>query len=505
MRKQKSSEYRGFRTAGIRLNEDVLPDVEEHRTDRVLRSLYAIHAFDKAHLVMLAEEQLIPRQDAVAMLRVLRETEKEGIEKVRAANGGGMHSGEQLLIRRLGEEVGGRIHLGRSSGDFSAVSRCITQRDNLLNVMSGLNSLRDLVLTMARDHVETVMPGYTFGQHAQPITLGHQLIAWGAVLERNFERALQTYRRVNVSPAGTAIMTGSDFPLNRQRTSDLLGFDRPNPNAFDAIKSNDVSLEVFCTLAILNNDLGRWADDFVLWSTSEFNMIDIPDRFCGSSSIMMQKKNPYGPQYVKGMASLSVGALMVAFHAEKGPTGMPALERQYSGELLSRVFENTVRDLGWWKQLLPEIRWNTKLMRARAGEYWAQATDIAGALVRDKGLPWRTAHQIVGILVRYGYERGFGPAGVTTSLLDEAAVEYMGEPVGLSETSLRRALDPEHFVRSRTLLGGPAPEEALRRIADFRASLLRDEDSLRTARKRVDDSSAKLEAAIDALLKDEKT
>ena len=118
MRKQKSSEYHGFRTAGIRLSEDVLPDVEEHRSDRVLGTLYAVHHFDKAHLVMLAEEGLIPRKDAAAMLRVLRESEREGTEKVRLRVGGGNHSGEQLLIRQLGEDVGGRIHLGRSSGNL---------------------------------------------------------------------------------------------------------------------------------------------------------------------------------------------------------------------------------------------------------------------------------------------------------------------------------------------------------------------------------------------------
>lgn len=500
MPKQKSSEYRGFRTAGIRLREEVLPDVEEHRSDRVLKTLYAVHAFDKAHLVMLAEENLIPRADAAAMLRVLRESEQEGTEKVRLRVGGGNHSGEQMLIRRLGEEVGGRIHLGRSSGDLAGISRRIPQRDHLLRVLDEVNALRDVVLTTARGHVETIMPGYTFGQHAQPITLGHYLIGSAAVLERDFERGLALYRRTNQSPAGAAIMTGSDFPLSRHRTSDLLGFDRPIRNTFDAIQSGDVTLDAFCFLAVLNNSLGRWADDVVLWASAEFGIVDIPDRFCGTSSIMMQKKNPYGPQYVKGIASLSLGALVVGFHVDKGPTGWPALERQYAGEMLWRLFEDTARDLAWWRQLLPEVRWDTALMRRRAGEFWAQATDIAGALVRHKGLPWRTAHQIVGILVRRGEERGFGPNDVTPALLDEASVEYMGAPVGLSEAHLREALDPEHFVRTRTLYGGPAPEEALRQIEEFRAALRRDAEELASARRRVEEARAELEAAVDALL-----
>jgi argininosuccinate lyase len=200
------------------------------------------------------------------------------------------------------------------------------------------------------------------------------------------------------------------------------------------------------------------------------------------------------------MSSLSLGALVVGFHVDKGPTGVPALERQYAGELLWRVFDDTVRDLKWWRQLMPEIRWNTALMRRRAGEFWAQATDIAGALVRDKNLPWRTAHQIVGILVRYGYERGFGPAAVTPALLDEAAVEYMGQPVHLSEESLRRALDPERFITSRTLYGGPAPEEARRQIDEYRARLARDDGEIGAARRHLDEARAKLETAVDAVL-----
>jgi len=500
MLKQESAKYRGFRTPGVRLTEELVPDAVSHRTDRVLTSLYAIHQFDKAHLVMLAEEGLIPRQDAVAMLRVLRETEREGIDKARLEAGGGMHSAEQLLIRRLTEEVGGRIHLGRSSGDLGAIAVHIPQRDKMLGVMAELNKVRAVVIAQAEAHVETVMPGYTHGQHAQPITLGHYLAAWAAVLERDFERAAQAYRRINVSPAGAAIMTGSNFAVNRQRTAALLGFDGPAPNTLDVILSHDTLLDSFCVLAILNADLGRWAEDLMLWSASEFAMVDVPDRFCGTSSIMMQKKNPYAPQYMKGLGAASLGGLVTAFQVEKGPTGTPILDREYSTDVLWRLYDDTVRDLKWMHNMVPALQWNTALMRERAGQYWAQATDIAGALVREQGLPWRTAHQIVGILVRFGHERGFGPADVTPELIDEAAIVYMGSPVALSREALRKAIDPENFVRERPIFGGPAPEEVRRRLADFRAALARDDRTYEEMQRRVDGARQQLEAAIDALL-----
>jgi argininosuccinate lyase len=344
------------------------------------------------------------------------------------------------------------------------------------------------------------MPGYTHGQHAQPITLGHQLASWAAVLERDFERALQAYRRINESPAGAAIMTGSNFAVNRQRTSELLGYDRPARNTFDAIQTHDTLLDAFCVLAILNTDLARWADDLMTWSANEFAVVDVPDRFCGTSSIMMQKKNPYAPQYVKGLGAASIGALVTAFTVERGPTGLPILDRQYSTEALWRIFDDTVRDLKWWRELLPELQWNTALLEERAGQHWAQATDVAGALVRDKGLPWRSAHQIVGILVRHSYEQGFAPRETTTARLDEAAIEYQGEPVGLSEESLHQALDPRSFVTSRTLYGGPAPDEVRAQVVEFRANLERDEAERQTAQQRVEAGLARLESAIDELL-----
>lgn len=500
MRKQPSGEYRGFRRAGIRLTEEPLPNLVAHRSDEGMEILPAVHAFDKAHLTMLAEEELIPRDAAIAMLRTLRETEADDFLKARREAGGGMHSAEFLLIQRHGEEVGGHLHLGRSSGDLGAVSARIVQRDGLLDAMEELCGLREALLGVAGEHAETVMPGYLQGQHAQPVTLGHVLAGWAAVLERDFERAAQAYARINVSPAGAAIGTGSGFPLNRERTAELLGFDRPAPNAHDAIMSHDTLLDSFCVLAVLNAGLARWADDLLLWDSTEVGIVDIPDRFCGTSSILMQTKNPYAPQLIKGLGAASAGGLVTALMVEKSPTGLPVLDRQYSYAALWRAQRDTLRDLRWWRELLPALRWDTDRMEELAGAHWAQATEIADALVRERGLPFRSAHQIVGILVRHAGERGFSPAETTTERLDEAAIEYHGEPAGLGEEALRAALDPRHFVESRTLYGGPAPAQVRERLADFRAALERDESHHRELREHRDAAAAKLEAAIDALL-----
>jgi len=501
MKKQKQEEYAGFRIAGIRLTEELLPDIVHGSSEHELPQLYAYHMFDKAHLVMMAEENIISQKDAALMLAGLREMEEEGIEKVRLELGGGMYSAEKYLIRKLSEEIGGKIHLARSSGDLTKVGDKIKQRDRLLDIMKAINEFRDALLKVAAKHVDTVMPGYTHGQHAQPITLGHQLLAWLVVLSRDFERFKSAFHMMNLSPAGAAIMTGSNFPVNRHRTAELLGFEKPCDNTLDAVHSHDDMLEVFSVTAILHANIARWTDDIIIWTSSEFGMLDIPDRFCTTSSILMQKKNAIALEHIKGAANNTIGGLVTAFLGEKGSTGLSIVSRNYYTRLeLFRAFDNVIRNLKWLIMLVPALKANRELMKQRAGTFWAQATDVAGALVRDKYLSWRTAHQIVGILVRLSYERGIEPYDVNTKLLDEAAVEYMGKPIGLSEESLRKALDPVEFIKGRTLYGGPAPEESQKRITEFAAILKRDKEAVTDIHKRLKEASERLESAVDAII-----
>jgi argininosuccinate lyase len=499
-RKQNSAQYRGFRTAGIRLSEELLPHLVSHRTERLADILWAVHEFDKAHLVILTEQNFIPRADGIAMLKELRAMETEGFDKVRSSVQGGVHSGEQYMIRRLGEDVGGRMHLARSSGDLDEVGRRMAVRRHMIDLMTLLLPLRRTLLRRAAEHSETIMPGYTQGQHAQPTTLGHWLSMWALVMERNFERLKALYPKVNVSPAGAAILTGSDFPIDRERMARLLGFDGAIAHTMDAIMSHDVDLEIASVLAILGSDFGRLGEDLMLFTSSEFAMFDVPDRFCGTSSIMMQKKNPYAPQEMKALAAEAVGGAMTAFYVEKDATGVAILERRRTERAFWSVFamaQQRVRDAD---EIIAALIVDKARMVALASAHWGQAADLAGMLVREKGLPWRSAHQIVGILVRHSFERGFGPHETTPELLDEAAIEYMDEPVGLSQAALRAAIDPAACVARRTLLGGPAPQSARRELDIFSARLEGDQTYLDDIRRRVEDGQLHLETAIDALV-----
>jgi len=491
------AEYAGPRAPGIRMNDPLMPGLTTQYGPAEDALLDAYHLFDKAHLVMLGEEELIPRQDASAMLGALRDLEAEGISAARNEVGGGMHSGEQYLIRRLGYDIGGRIHLGRSTGDFGAVARHLRERARLLELIEGSVALRAAVLTLADQHLNTVMPGQTGSQPAQPVTLAHQLLHWSATLHRQALRAAEAYARVNQSPAGAAILTGSSFAMNRHRTAELMGFDGVIPNTFDAIQGHDDELETIAVGVSMNVSLARWANDLNFWSTAEAGYVRIPDAFCGTSSIMAQKRNPAILPAIRNAASEALGAYATTSAALITTTG------EFGGDGgvgLHRTFDAAVRGMNWLAQLLPALEVNADRMLEAAGSHWAQATDVAAALVTEQDLPWRVAHQVAAIVVRLAEERVIHPLDVTSELLDEAAIAYMDRPVGLSAAALADALDPTHFVAARTLLGGPAPSEAARQLAEHRSEL---DDLARDVGDRqaaVGAAGTSLEIAIDALV-----
>ena len=502
MLKQKSSEYRGFRNAGIRLTEEMAPQLAQLYGSRIPILMPALHAFDKAHIVMLVEERLMTQDCGAKLLQGLRKLEAEGVTETRMKVGGGLHSGEQYLIRLLGEDLGGRMHVARSSGDLSSVSMNITQRGKLLALMRAVNTLRRVLVSLARSHTGTILPGYSFGQQAQPMTLAHLWLSWAATLARDFERLHGAYGRINRSAAGAAIMVGSEFPLNRRRTAELLGFDAVHENCADAILelTNDDSLEVPAVVAVLYHSLAKWADDLIQWSTEEYRFVAIPDRYCNTSSIMMQKKNVIGPAEVKGASAEALGGFVVAYHGLKGTTGMPVNERYTACEMLWKVADSAVRDLGWFCDLLPVLVINKAHMREQSWRNWATVTDLAGALVSRHDLPWRTAHQIIAIMVRLCEERRLGPADVTPALINEAAMLYHEMPLSVEQQLIDDALSPERFIAARTLQGGPAKEESLRQANLFESGLAADEGIVSGIDTRLADAARKLEAAVDRII-----
>lgn len=501
MKKPKDSEYKGYRSAGIRLKEEILSDIDTGSSRNEPHHIYACHMFDKAHIVMLAEENLIPLKHAAQMLECFRKIKSEELLDTLIGVGGGIHSGEQYLVRKLSHEIGGKIHLGRSSGDLDKVALKITIRNKILTIIDALNSFRKILLTVAKQNVDTIMPGYTHGQPAQPLTFGHQLLYWATALSRDFDRLKSVFHRVNSSPAGAGILTGSNFSLNRNRTSDLLGFDNPCENTIDAVHCPDDILETFSVIGILHTNLSRWADDIIFLSTPEIGMLDIPDRLCSISSMLPQKKNPVALEHIRGSAANTLGGLITAFHGESGQTGLGIYSRyHYSKPSIDRALNYVARDIKWMAAIISDIKVNKDLMKKKAGAFWATASDLASALVKYKDLPWRTAHQIVCIFVRLSLEKGISRSEVDSALLDEAAIEYTGNAIGLEENILKKFLDPVETVKLKNLYGGPAADECLRSIKRMMETLNMDVSYAMNIRNKIIGASYNLEKAIDNII-----
>lgn len=478
--------YSGYRRPGIRLSEPLDPLLAEGRTPSAGPALIAqaLHRFDKAHTVMLAERGIIPRDGAAAILRALRAMEGDGVEKVRAEVGGGIHSGETYLIRQLGMEVGGLIHAGRSSWDLTRVSHRIALRHLLLEVMEALLQYRAALLQKAAEHLDTVMPYYTHGQQGQPTTFAHHLHAFVCAAERDFQRLDRAFAIVNISPAGSAAGTASRFPTDRERVAELLGFERVSTNTRDSSYNADHLWETAAALGIVAGSLGFLADELILWMGNEFGLVRLADRYCNTSSIMTQKRNPTAAEQVQAVRARLTGRVLTSYTAPE----------------LMEAAEQVVRALRLCAGMVETLIVNRELMRERTARSWAQASDLATVLVQEKGLSWRMAHQTVGIMVRLAEEEGVQPHEATPELLDRAALLFLGRPLGLDAATFARALDPVLAVQQRQVTGSPGPQEMARQVAASQQLLQEDEEQLRQRRQRLAEADGKLERAVDAII-----
>lgn len=480
-----------YHRCGIgRLMEDHLPfDTYQ----RAIPDFAGYHLCDKCHAVMCIEEGIIPREAGIQLLKGLRAMEAEGIDAARRKAGGVGHSGEAYLIQKLGWDVGGYINVGRSSHDLMWTQHRVLQRDALLDVMDGVNDLRETLLDLSEKHVESIMPEYTALQHARPMSLGFFLVSFVKMLERDFDRLELCYKHTNISPIGIAEGTGSDFPLNPQRTAELGGFDEVFDNACDMWEAYDSRAEAFAVLGTIGDVLGRIGTHLMRWCTYEFGTAELADRYCGTSSIMSQKKNPGASALVnagitaRNMSLLDEGRRLEAGGGDDG--------------YFEQAVRNIMNGLRYARGILETTKFNTDRMRELCDHGFMCNADLCRILVQEKGLPWRTAHQITAIMTRKTRERGWEMADVTSEFLDECAQEYVdyGSPLNLSQEKIREAFNPENSLNSLRSPGAAAPERVMEQIDKSREELKRDRASAKEKRDRLKAAADKLERAIDAL------
>lgn len=463
----------------------------------------AFHAIDKAHLLTLHKAGFLSIDEAAKIFIIFREIEREGKVKearLHTSEPALLHTGEAILTERLGHEIGGRIHLGRSSGDLNAGSYILTLRDKTIRVMDALMELRKVILHHAEKYVNTIMPSYTHMQQAQPTTLGHYYSYWTYALQRDFDRLLEFYNRLNNSVMGAAIIVGSEFGLDREYEAKLLGFDGVRINTIDAVWGRDINIESFTAILPLSSNIGRMCQDIEIWTSAEFGFMQVDDCHAGTSSIMPQKKNPFGPEFVKGNVAVITGGLISSVMTWKDFSTGPVMEWIRTDEDTWRLYDEFTDVLLLTAEIEERMHFNEDEMQRKSNLMWTTATDLAGMMVKKLNLPWRTAHQITAIAIRMAMDKGITPETITAKDINDAAAEYDGSHLEISTEWVREALDPVSSVRDHDMLGGPAPSRVL---ADLEGPKKRFEEDIKTLEKikeRIQEGTAFMEAEIDRVL-----
>lgn len=410
---------------------------------------------DIAHLLMLEKQEIIDREAAVAVMKALLAMVDEGLpESVYDDRYEDIHAGiEANLIDSVGMDFGGRLHMGRSRNDEVATCIRLSLRREMLSRMSEINSLRQVLLDLASVHTQSVMPGFTHLQHAQPTTLAHYMLSYEQAFSRDFDRFRDTYARVNLCPLGAAAFASTGYPIDREYTADLLGFDGLVKNSMDAVSARDFALEVISDCTIIMSTVSRLCEELVVWSSGFVKFVDLNDTYCSTSSIMPQKKNPDTAEIMRGKAGTVTGALTAALMIVKG---LPMSYNRDLQELTPHLW-TAVSETGICIRLLAGMVetavFNVERMRSEADSGFATATELADVMVRDYGLPFRFAHGIVGRAVRNGR--------LDLETLEAAAEEMGGISLiecGLTEESVLHALDVDFSITVRAATGGPAPE-----------------------------------------------
>jgi argininosuccinate lyase len=366
---------------------------------------------------------------------------------------------ESRLTELIGSS-GKKLHTGRSRNDQVATDIRLYLRAAIDNIAAELTRLQHGTVALAAANTDVIMPGFTHLQTAQPVVFGHHLLAWNEMLERDYGRLMDCRARLNQSPLGAAALAGTTYPIDRAHTAAALGFERPTENSLDSVSDRDFAIEFCAFAALLMTHLSRMSEELVLWTSSQFNFIELPDRFCTGSSIMPQKKNPDVPELVRGKVGRVNGHLIALLTLMKSQPLAYNKDNQEDKEPLFDTIDTVLDSLRAFADMIPAIRPNAPVMREAARRGFSTATDLADYLVR-LGLPFRDAHEVVGKAVAHAITQG-------QDLADMPLATLQGFCAGIRE-DVFDVLSLEGSVAARNHIGGTAPQQvaaAAQRAAD---------------------------------------
>ncbi len=430
--------------------------------DAIMEEINASIGFDKklapqdiagslAHVAMLAKTGIVTAEDAAAIAAGL-ETIRGEIEKGDFAFDRALEDIHMNVESRLSALVGpaaGRLHTARSRNDQVAVDFRLWVRDTVDQLVGQIAALQKALAEKALAHAADVMPGFTHLQSAQPVTLGHHLLAYVEMLARDRSRFEDARRRMNECPLGAAALAGTSFPIDREMTAQALGFERPTANSLDSVSDRDFALEALAASAICATHLSRFAEEIVLWATPQFGFAALSDKFSTGSSIMPQKRNPDAAELVRGKTGRVIGALNGLLVVMKGLPLAYSKDMQEDKEGTFDALQTLSLCLAAMTGMVTDLAPDTQRMEAAAGAGFSTATDLADYLVRVLGLPFREAHHVTGRLVALAAQRKVG--------LEDLTLQEVQTVEPRLEMEVYEVLGVQNSVASRTSFGGTAP------------------------------------------------
>jgi len=428
---------------------------------RLVRRFREYVLVDMAHAVMLAETEILTAERGAKLLGGLLEIYDSGGDGFPwlPQSGSFLVQTEFYLGQRIGDDIAGRLQTGRSRNDQSAAAERLYLRDLLLSIAAEIMQLQSAVLSKATQHAETLMPGYTHLQHAQPTTFGHHLMRYGAAFDRDLTRMAGAFRHTNLSSLGGAAMAGTSWPVDRRRTSALLGHDDIVVNSSDAGGfARDFIEEVVAALSQLMSSLGRLANDLYVWHSWEFGYVEVADGLAGTSSIMPQKKNPHSLERIKSLSGQAAGWLPGVMACQHSVVSTD-LDFTFADDLLTGMGDATSQALRLASETVATLIVNEDRMAAAAGAFWSTTSHLADEIVRRYDLPFRAAHHVVGRFVRDSIAAGRTPAEVRTEDIAAAGRDMVDTDIDIPVAELRDILDARAFLTSRATEGSVHPDE----------------------------------------------
>ena len=451
---------------GGRFTEKTARSVEEFTSS--ISFDYRLYHYDIqgsiAHCKMLEKQKIIPADEAEKIIQALMEIEKEieqcefrfseELEDIH------MHI-ENRLLEKLGT-IGGKLHTARSRNDQITLDMRLYLRAEIDALCDFMDTLLKNLLTVAENNIHSIMPGFTHLRHAQPVLLAHHLVAYCQMLLRDRERLQDTRKRVNVMPLGSGAIAGTSFPVDRNYIAHLLDFPAVSENSMDAVSDRDFIIEFLSAAAIAMMHLSRMSEELILWSSPEFDFVELPDSFCTGSSMMPQKKNPDVLELIRGKTGRMYGNLISLLTTMKGLPLSYNRDMQEDKEPLFDSVDTLKSALKIMGELIPLLNFKLEKMRESAGKDFSTATDLTDYLVR-KGLPFRQAHETVGMLVRYCLGKG--------KAFHEISLKEYREVSSLFHEDVFEVVTLENSINSRKSKGGTAWKEVEKVIKALRSRM----------------------------------